>query len=162
SPSNGVLSGSPPSVTYTPNGNFNGSDSFTFTTTDSILTSSPATVTITVNAVNDAPVNTVPGTQVINEDATLTFTGGTAISVTDPDVGGGSLSITLTSTNGTVTLGGTAGLTGLTGNGTATVTFGCTLANCNSALNNSVFTPTNNFNGAASVTINSNDNGNTG
>src|ERR1043166_7145914 len=55
-PSNGSLTGSAPSVTYTPNLNFNGPDSFTFTVSDGSLTSAPATVTITVTAVNDPPV----------------------------------------------------------------------------------------------------------
>ncbi|OZG70831.1 hypothetical protein BTA51_23615 [Hahella sp. CCB-MM4] len=44
-------------VTYTPDSDFNGSDSFTYTVEDNnSLASSAATVTITVNAVNDAPV----------------------------------------------------------------------------------------------------------
>jgi uncharacterized repeat protein (TIGR02543 family) len=43
-------------VTYTPAANYNGPDSFTFTARDSSLTSTPATVSITVTAVNDAPV----------------------------------------------------------------------------------------------------------
>ncbi|WLQ13953.1 tandem-95 repeat protein [Hahella aquimaris] len=44
-------------ITYTPDDNFNGSDSFTYTVEDNnSLASSAATVTITVNAVNDAPV----------------------------------------------------------------------------------------------------------
>jgi VCBS repeat-containing protein len=55
-PSNGSLSGTPPSVTYTPNADFNGGDSFTFQANDGSADSNLATVTITVNAVNDAPV----------------------------------------------------------------------------------------------------------
>jgi len=55
-PSKGALSGTAPNVTYTPNGNFNGSDSFTFKVNDGAVDSDMATVTITVNAVNDAPV----------------------------------------------------------------------------------------------------------
>ena len=41
--------------TYTPNSNKSGSDSFTFTANDGTATSAPATVSITINAVNDAP-----------------------------------------------------------------------------------------------------------
>lgn len=55
-PANGILGGAAPDVTYTPNADFNGDDSFTFTTNDGSLTSTAATVSITVNAVNDAPV----------------------------------------------------------------------------------------------------------
>jgi len=43
------------SFTYTPAVNFNGTDSFTYRASDGTLQSDPATVTITVNAVNDAP-----------------------------------------------------------------------------------------------------------
>jgi hypothetical protein len=43
------------SFDYTPAANFNGSDSFTYRTNNGSLTSNTATVTITVNPVNDAP-----------------------------------------------------------------------------------------------------------
>src|SRR5207247_600245 len=43
------------SFTYTPAANFNGADSFTYKANDGTLDSNLATVTITVNAVNDAP-----------------------------------------------------------------------------------------------------------
>jgi VCBS repeat-containing protein len=56
-PSNGSLTlNTDGSFSYTPDANFNGSDSFTYEVSDSLLTSSTATVTITVNPVNDAPV----------------------------------------------------------------------------------------------------------
>ncbi|HJH30457.1 MAG TPA: tandem-95 repeat protein, partial [Methanosarcinaceae archaeon] len=44
------------SFSYTPNSNFNGVDSFTYKANDSYDDSNIATVTITVNPVNDAPV----------------------------------------------------------------------------------------------------------
>ncbi len=44
------------SFTYTPNANFNGTDSFTYTASDGTAASNVATVTITVTRVNDAPV----------------------------------------------------------------------------------------------------------
>src|SRR5439155_1687155 len=43
-------------VTYHPTANYNGADSFTFNVNDGALNSSTATVSITVNPVNDAPV----------------------------------------------------------------------------------------------------------
>jgi VCBS repeat-containing protein len=46
------------SFDYTPNADFNGSDSFTYVANDGALNSNPATVSITVNPVNDAPVIT--------------------------------------------------------------------------------------------------------
>ncbi len=48
---------------YLPAANFNGTDSFTYKASDGTVESNVATVSITVNAVNDAPTNTVPGAQ---------------------------------------------------------------------------------------------------
>src|SRR5262249_17523750 len=77
-PTHGSLTGAGPNLTYTPAANFNGSDSFKFTVTDSgdgssaALTSSEATVAITVNPVNDPPVaNTDSAT--LNEDGQATI-----------------------------------------------------------------------------------------
>ena len=42
--------------TYTPDANFHGTDTFTFVANDGLVDSSPATATITVRPVNDAPV----------------------------------------------------------------------------------------------------------
>ncbi len=60
-PTNGVLSGSGPTFTYTPAQNFHGSDSFTFKVNDGSHDSNTSTVSITVTEVNDAPI--------ANEDA---------------------------------------------------------------------------------------------
>src|SRR5205085_1297957 len=49
------------SFSYTPSANFNGADTFTYHANDGLADSNTATVTITVNPVNDAPVNSVPG-----------------------------------------------------------------------------------------------------
>ena len=55
SPSNGTLSGQAPDLIYSPARDFNGTDSFTFRAFDGELWSNEATVTITVNPVNDRP-----------------------------------------------------------------------------------------------------------
>ncbi|MBI5965682.1 MAG: tandem-95 repeat protein [Chloroflexi bacterium] len=55
-PAHGLLSGTAPNVTYTPAANYNGPDNFTFKVNDGIVDSAPATVSITITAVNDAPV----------------------------------------------------------------------------------------------------------
>src|SRR5439155_1761913 len=58
-PTNGVLSAvntNTGAMTYTPNTNYNGADSFTFLVNDGLANSATATVSITVTAVNDAPV----------------------------------------------------------------------------------------------------------
>jgi large repetitive protein len=59
-------------ATYTPNANYNGSDSFTFKVNDGTSPSNETgTVSITVNPVNDAPTFTVPANNpaAVNEDA---------------------------------------------------------------------------------------------
>jgi cellulose biosynthesis protein BcsQ len=57
-PSHGSLSGIVPNLTYTPNKNFNGQDSFTFKVNDGTADSPLGTVSITVTPVNDAPIAT--------------------------------------------------------------------------------------------------------
>ncbi len=122
-----------------------------------------ATVSITVNAINDPPVNSVPVSQSTPEDTPLTLGGGTAISVTDSDAGGSDLEITLTATNGIVTLGDAGAIT-ITGggDGSAAITFTGTIADLNTAIDSLIVTPTANFDGTASLQVASNDMGNTG
>jgi VCBS repeat-containing protein len=63
------------SFDYTPNPDFNGSDSFTYKANDGQADSNTVTVTITVNAVNDAPsLSGVPSSATINELAAYGFT----------------------------------------------------------------------------------------
>src|SRR5439155_612406 len=57
-PTNGVLSAvntNTGALTYTPNTNYNGADSFTFLVNDGTANSAVATVGITITPVNDAP-----------------------------------------------------------------------------------------------------------
>jgi hypothetical protein len=54
-PANGELSGNPQNLSYTPNLDFFGTDSFTFKANDGTGDSNIATVTITVTNVNDPP-----------------------------------------------------------------------------------------------------------
>jgi len=124
------------------------------------------TVTLVVSAVNDAPVNTVPGAQSVDQDGVLIFSSGNGnpISVSDVDAGGASVRVSLTASNGLITLGGTTGLSFIAGTGTAdsTMTFEGTLADINTALNGLAFSPTGGYNGPASLQIVSNDLGNSG
>ena len=129
-------------------------------------TSAVQTFTINVTAVNDPPVNTVPGPQVITAVQTLMLSSGTgnAISIADIDAGSNAIQVTLTATNGTASLNGIGGLTFTSGDGTddATMTFSGTIANINVALNGMTFKPASGFVGSTSLQIATNDLGNTG
>ena len=100
-PLHGVLTGTAPSLTYSPNLNFNGSDSFTFTVSDGTLTSAVATVSITVNSVNDAPVSD-------GQSVTLDEDTPTAIALSATDVDGDALTYTIATSPTNGTLSGTA------------------------------------------------------
>ncbi|HVD09451.1 MAG TPA: Ig-like domain-containing protein [Gaiellaceae bacterium] len=78
-------------VTYTPALNYNGPDSFTFRVNDGTVNSANATVSITVNAINDAPTCT-NGSATTNEDTAKVIT----LSCADVDAGA-SLSYTIVS-----------------------------------------------------------------
>ncbi|MCY1075824.1 Ig-like domain-containing protein [Archangium lansingense] len=97
SPANGSVTGAPPNLTYTPKANFHGTDSFTFVANDGAQVSTPATVSITVNPVNDAPAANA-SSLTASEDT------GTAIVLTGFDVDGDSLTFTVSTqpTNGTL------------------------------------------------------------
>ncbi|MFO0927186.1 MAG: tandem-95 repeat protein, partial [Gemmataceae bacterium] len=146
--------------------NYNGADSFSYKANDGTADSNTVVVSLTVNAVNDAPVNTVPGQQTVSEDGELVFSvaTGNAISISDVDVNGSPVRVMLAGTNGVLTLATTGGLTFGTGDGTAdaTMTFTGTLADINAALDGLTFTPPANYAGPAWVTIVTSDLGNTG
>jgi large repetitive protein len=55
-PTKGKLTGTAPNLTYVPNSDANGSDSFTFRASDGAANSNTATVSIVITPVNDAPV----------------------------------------------------------------------------------------------------------
>lgn len=55
-PEFGQLTGTAPNLTYTPDANFHGNDSFTFTAFDGITVSNVATVNLHVTSENDAPI----------------------------------------------------------------------------------------------------------
>lgn len=74
-PSRGQLSGTPPNLMYTPNANYNGTDSFSFKVNDGITDSAVATVSINVTPVNDPPVLLgVPEQRMLEAGQNLTFT----------------------------------------------------------------------------------------
>ena len=88
-PSHGTLSGTAPNLIYTPSLNYNGPDSFTFRVFDGYEYSSYATISITVNPVNDAPVANDDSVST-NEDTAVDI----SVLTNDTDVEGDPISIT--------------------------------------------------------------------
>lgn len=118
------------SFTYTPNANFDGSDSFTYRAYDGTAFSNTATVGITVTAVNDTPV-AANDNYTVNEDTAL-IVPAAGVLTNDSDVEGDALAAVLVS-------GPSHGSLTLNANGSFT------------------YTPTFNFNGSDSFTYCAND-----
>lgn len=70
SPTNGLLTlNSNGAFTYTPNTDFNGTDSFTYIASDGVSQSEPTLVSITITPVNNGPPRTQPDTATVLEDS---------------------------------------------------------------------------------------------
>ena len=89
------------SFVYTPSANYNGPDSFTYAANDGTANSTIATVTISVIAVNDAPVAN-------NQFASLSEDGSKALTLTATDVEGSPLTYSFVTPPAHGTLTGTA------------------------------------------------------
>lgn len=74
-PSRGTLSGTAPDLVYTPEPDFYGADSFSFTVSDNAATSNRAVVTIQVTPVNDPPVAGAGADQTVNEGDAVALSG---------------------------------------------------------------------------------------
>jgi Ca2+-binding RTX toxin-like protein len=108
-PVNGTVTLTDGVATYTPNTFWSGNDSFGFTVTSLGQTSDKATVTITVNPVNDVPVFTATSPAksfVVNQAVAVP-----EVRIADQDGGPIGLTVTVQATTGTVTAGGKSGST---------------------------------------------------
>jgi VCBS repeat-containing protein len=108
-PSHGKLSGTGASLTYTPDPDYNGPDSFTYSASDGRAASNVATVRINVAAVNDTPSAAPDGEYRTREDERLSVAAadGVLSNDTDVDVGGneGLIAVFVSGpSNGTLTL----------------------------------------------------------
>ncbi|MDO6388409.1 tandem-95 repeat protein, partial [Uliginosibacterium sp. 31-12] len=142
---------------FTPTANYNGAASFTYTVTSGGV-SETATVNVTVAAVNDAPVNTMPASFTTLEDTSKALTG---LSISDVDAGTGTLTVTLVVNNGVLNVSG--GGASIAGSGSSIVTLTGTVAQINATLAASVnYVPNSNFNGTDTLAMSTSDGGNTG
>jgi hypothetical protein len=119
-PEHGTLSGSGANRVYTPATNYTGPDSFTFAANDGTTIGNPATVSITVTPVNDAPVaNPQSVSTPYNTPVNITLTG------SDPE--GSALTYTIVNNPSNGTLSGSNANRTFTPNigwsGTTTFTF---------------------------------------
>ena len=146
---NGANSGGPTTITISV------SDGGNVTTT---------TFTVTVSAVNDPPVLSLPSAQTVDEDSTLVLSGANAPRVSDVDAGGSPVQLTLSASAGLISLSQTTGLSFVTGTGTdnATMTFTGTLAAVNAALDGLRFVPASGYSGPAQIQFIVNDLGTSG
>ena len=102
----------PPTFTYAPNADFNGSDSFVVQVSDGALTDT-ITINVTVSGVSDAPVITQgagPLAATMSEDGSPTAWSAPTLGATDVDTASASLvwSVSSAASNGTATVSGTA------------------------------------------------------
>ncbi|MDP3850184.1 MAG: Ig-like domain-containing protein [Luteolibacter sp.] len=100
-PGNGTLSGSAPNLTYTPKADANGADSFTYRASDGKEYSATVTVSITIQAVNDAPIATA-------QTVSTTVDKALAIVLAASDKDGDPLTYSIVSSPSKGTLSGTA------------------------------------------------------
>jgi endonuclease G len=136
-PQHGTLSGSGANRTYTPDTDYFGPDSFTYRANDGALDSNISTVSITVTAINDAPVLGIDG-KTTQGDTPLSFPA-SDLTVNDSPGPANESGQTLTVTTVASNTGGTVSLNA----GTIT------------------FTPSLHFSGTASFTYTVCDNGQT-
>jgi len=100
-PQNGTVTASGAAGTYTPNENFNGTDTFAYIASDGGLSSTAGLVSVTVTAVDDDP-NTMNVSAVIDEDTSVILT----LKAEEYDGDTISFSIKDNPANGAVTLNG--------------------------------------------------------
>ncbi|MGB9366363.1 MAG: FG-GAP-like repeat-containing protein [Xanthobacteraceae bacterium] len=159
--------------------NFNGPAQISINVTDTfggivatgtgLATSDSDTINVTVTAVNDAP-DAVLGTDpyAATEQTTLDLKN-TGMSVSDLDAGGADVTVTLSVTEGALSVtAGTSGVTNVSGSGTSSVTITGSIAAINALLNTdgtstvSYFDNTDTPSATATLSLQVNDGGNTG
>ena len=143
---------------YSPTAGFSGADFLQVSLSDANDNQTGATsVNITVNPLVP-PTVTAPGTAIVLTNHVYAFPGG-SINVTDPNATGTSDSLTLTVSNGILTLASTTGLTFANGtfNASTSMTFSGTLGNLNAALNGLVYTPNSGFTGSDTLSVSARD-----
>ena len=177
--STAILNDALDGLVYTPNDDYNGTDTLDLSlvdTDDNGTQNASVSYDLNVQAVNRAPEITLPTDQSVNEGSSITFQASSSNAITiadDADENPSSeLEVTLTAQSGTgvLTLGTITGLSFTTGDGDKDVTmmFAGTLDELNAALEGLTFSLVgvdggdDDFNGSATITIVVNDQANFG
>ncbi|WP_394375377.1 retention module-containing protein [Stutzerimonas frequens] len=151
-------------ISFVPDANWNGNTAFQYRASDATgnLDQSPATVSIQVSAVNDAPVNQLPSGYTMAEDGSLKLSG---LAVSDIDAASGSVTVTLAVQQGVLEAASSAGVS-VSGSGGSTLVLTGSLADINAYLaqpaTQPTYTPEHDASGTVTLTMTSNDNGNMG
>lgn len=149
-------------LTYRSNNNFSGTDSIAIDVNDNgstgsgIVLSDSKTIAITILSTNSAPVITLPPAPATNAGQDLAISG---ISISDPDIGTGIETVTISASNGVLSLTPNPGIEFLQGNGTqnSRITFRGSLASVNTALASLVYRANTNFQGFDPITVSVSD-----
>ncbi|MBF0196305.1 MAG: tandem-95 repeat protein, partial [Planctomycetes bacterium] len=174
---------------FIPTSNFNGNVSFGFRAWDknsgvaggradisttgtggsTAFSSQEDSVTLTVDTVNDAPALATPGEQNLSEDGSLSFSTSNTntIQVSDIDFGSNAsleLIISMSVSNGNISLASTSGLTFTSGDGSNDISmaFSGNTTDINSALDGLNYIPLPDYNGSDTLSLSSSDQGQIG
>ncbi len=152
-------------LVYTPEQMYAGNDSFKWTASDSnSLAANEALVSFIISNINSAPVISAPSNVTVAENTPFAFTN---ISVSDTDVGTGDLQVTLSVTEGTLSISNSSILTALSfsaGDGTddASMVFQASQENINGALGSLTYSTGSSNATTDNLNIKVSDLGNTG
>lgn len=160
-------------LTFRIKGNANGIADITVIAKDNggtanggVDTSAPETFRITITPVNDAPVHLRPGISqpdnLTPRNTPLVWVG--SVNVSDIDAGNDPIRVSFSTTDGTLTMGSTTGLTFTTGDGTddASMSFSGTVSAISAGLFGLTFKPAKDFAGTTTIQFISNDDGHNG
>ncbi len=144
-------------LTFTPALNYNSNFTIATSVSDGVAPALTGSKNMTGTAVNDAPVNAIPGSQATGQDTPLTFasSNGNPISISDVDAGSSQVEVTLTATNGTVTLNWPSGTASAAGGQFRVNT---TTSDRQATLNGEFYGATSDFGGPRAVASDANGN----
>lgn len=153
-------------IAYASNTHYNGVDTLQVSVSDlgnsglgNALEDSKS-VSITVNPINDAPSLLLPSSQETYEDEALTISG---LQVNDLDINetpNSSISVSLSSNQGGITLLSTEGITfNASENGNHSISFSGNIESVNAALMEIIYLPDLNTNGSDTISVSVNDHG---